>query len=101
MPKDVPPLRDLGLTYLEAAHGVQSAVGLRMSKSPGPSYYEGECSPKHLRVGIDLSKAEQWGLVKLLIDKGVFTLAEYREYMRLAVNEELAAEEEAQGVTFR
>jgi hypothetical protein len=34
--------------------------------------------------------ADACGLAKLLMDKGVFTEAEYIEYMRLAANEELA-----------
>lgn len=93
----LPPFRDLGLSYADAAHGVQSAIAYRMVLQ-GP---QGDASPKHLRVGIDLSKAEQAGLARLLIDKGVFTLAEYEEYMRLAVNEELARENEALGATFR
>lgn len=33
--------------------------------------------PKHLRVGIDLSKSDQGALATLLIEKGVFTLEEY------------------------
>lgn len=92
---DLPPFRDLGLSYLDAAHGVQSAVALRISQDPA------EANSKHLRVGIDLSKAEQAGLARLLIDKGLFTITEYEEYMRLAVNEELAREQDTVGVIFR
>lgn len=80
-------IKDLGLSYEAAAHGVQSAVSFRDAVD-GYS--------KHLRTGIDLSKAEQFGLACLLIDKGIITEEEYVEYMRLGVNTEVAnAEEEA------
>lgn len=38
-------------------------------------------TPKHLRVGIDMSKSDLGGMAKLLIDKGVFTLVEYTKAM--------------------
>lgn len=78
-------IKDLGLSYEAAAHGVQTAVAHRDNVDG----YD-----KHLRTGIDLSKAEQFGLACLLIDKGVFTNEEYIEYMRLGVNTELARLEE-------
>jgi hypothetical protein len=94
-----PRLRDLGLTYEQAAHGVQSAINHDMVKIGGGRSSE----PKHMRVGIDMTKADMIGLAMLLIDKGVFTEAEHIEYMRLAANEELAMREaEYNGkVTFR
>ena len=51
-------------------------------------------TPKHLRVGVDMTKSDALGLACLLIDKGVFTEAEYIEYMRLAANQELAMRED-------
>lgn len=54
--------------YNRAAHAVQTAIAITM----GPS-----TEPKHLRVGIDLSKSDQGALATLLIEKGVFTLEEY------------------------
>jgi len=86
-------LRDLGLTYEEAAHGVQTAVAYDMANGRKAT------EPKHMRTGIDLSKSDMLGLVTLLIEKGVFTLDEYAEFIRLSTNEELAMrEEEAGGV---
>lgn len=73
-------LKDLGLSYEQAAHGVQTGVAYRD---------EVDGYAKHLRTGIDISKAEQFGLACLLIDKGVFTSEEYAEYMRLALNTEV------------
>lgn len=89
--------RDLGLTYPQAAHGIQTAIAYRMSHN------NGDTEPKHLRTGIDLSKTDQAGLAALLIAKGVFTEEEYVEYLRLAANEEVAKEEEEAGgrVSFR
>lgn len=59
--------------YLRAAHRVQTAIATLMGREGGWSGVE----PKHLRVGVDLSKSDQGGLVRLLIAKGVFTEAEY------------------------
>ena len=90
-------LRDLGLTYEQAAHGVQTAIAY--DRTNGGKATE----PKHMRVGIDMSKADMLGLVCLLIDKGVFTEAEYIEAIRLSANEEVAMREEVFGgkVDFR
>jgi hypothetical protein len=79
-------MRDLGLSYEQAAHGVQSAIAHEMNLPTKSKATD----PKHMRVGIDMSKADQLGLVELLIAKGVFTAEEYIEYMRLSANEELA-----------
>lgn len=61
--------------YASAAHGVQSGVAIDLERNP-----EGG-RPKHLRVGIDLLKAEQGALARLLIEKGVFSEAEYFKAM--------------------
>ncbi len=93
-----PKMRDLGLTYEQAAHGVQTAIAFDMTQGSTAS------TPKHLRVGVDMSKADMMGLTMLLISKGVITLDEYTEHMRLAANEELAMREAAcpiPGMTFR
>jgi hypothetical protein len=55
--------------YAAAAHRVQTAIAA-VPDHPNQT-------PKHLRVGVDMSKSDQAGLAKLLIDKGVFTMAEY------------------------
>lgn len=59
--------------YHAAGHRIQSAIAALMGRDPGYSATE----PKHLRVGIDMSKSDQAGLVTLLIAKGVFTKDEY------------------------
>jgi hypothetical protein len=89
-------MRDLGLSYEQAAHGVQSAIRFEMSKAGVPD--EGQDAVirmlKHLRVGVDMRAADTLGLAKLLMDKRVITKEEYVEQMRLAANEELARYEE-------
>lgn len=77
---------DLGLSYEEALHGVQTSIAF--------GFFERAMEPKHMRVGVDMSKSDALGLVSLLIDKGIFTGDEYVEYIRLAANVEVAQREE-------
>lgn len=72
--------------YQAAAHKVQSGLHFLMHFYQATRFHRTE--PKHLRVGIDISKAEQAGLAKLLIAKGVFTDEEYLLAMTEAVEEE-------------
>lgn len=90
------PYKDIGLAYEEAAHGVQSAIAQGMADGSGLA----ETEPKHLRVGVDMSKSDMFGLATLLMQKGVFTLEEYLEHMRLAANTELANHEEEASARF-
>jgi hypothetical protein len=87
-------IKDLGLSYATAAHGVQTAVAHRINLGHKTA------EPKHLRVGVNLSKADMFGLACLLIDKGIITQEEYLEYMRLGVNTELANAREEHGIEF-
>lgn len=80
---------DLGLTYEQAAHGVQSAIRYVMTQEGHPDSGPTVDMLKHLRVGVDCRAADTLGLVELLIAKGVFTSEEYIEHMRLAMNQEL------------
>ena len=50
--------------YLRAAHAVQTGVGLELEHDPASG------TPKHLRTGLNLSKAEHGALVRLLIARG-------------------------------
>lgn len=81
--------KDLGLSYSEALHGVQSAIKYKIENNLSESH-----SPKHMRVGVDMSKADMAGLVMLLMEKGLFTLEEYLEAVRLHANQELHMHEE-------
>lgn len=75
--------------YHAAGHRIQSAIAALMGRDPGYSATE----PKHLRVGIDMSKSDQAGLVNLLIAKGVFTEDEYLAAITQSATEEANAYE--------
>lgn len=70
-------------TYEQAVHAMQSGVAVEMNYNSGPT------DPKHLRVGVNVAMVDHAGLVKLLIDKGVFTEAEYREAITNQMNIEV------------
>lgn len=69
-------------------HAMQSGVAMEMHRNPAPT------EPKHLRVGINASKADQAGLVKLLIAKGLFTEDEYVEAITESMADEVKRYEE-------
>lgn len=81
--------KDLGLSYGQALHGVQSAIKFQQEHG-----FSASTEPKHLRVGVDMGKSDQAALVRLLMAKGLFTLSEYLEAVRLEANEELNRFEE-------
>ena len=85
-------MKDLGLTYEAAGHGIQSALRYDMTQRGIPDDEQDATLKyiKHLRVGVDMRASDAFGLVELLISKGVITLEEYIEHMRLAANHELA-----------
>lgn len=92
----MPDYVDLGLNYEQAAHGVQTAIAYDIERGGTAA------TPKHLRVGVDMSKSDMFGLAMLLIQKGIITQEEYVENMRLAANTELAMREEKHpGFKFR
>jgi hypothetical protein len=78
--------------YLNAAHAVQTGIGMMMHTNP--RLFE----PKHVRVGIDASKVEQAGLVTLLIRKGIFSEVEYIAAVADAMEEEQRRSEQELGV---
>lgn len=89
--------KDLGLTYEEALHGMQSGVFHEMNKGADKS-----TTPKHLRVGINSSMISDAALAYLLIKKGIITEEEYKEELRLVANNELALYESRHpGIIFR
>lgn len=89
-------MSDLGLTYLEAMHALQSAVAYKIQMRLNEGH-----QPKHLRVGVDSAMLQISALVSVLAGKGVFTIEEYEEALRLAVNDEVSAHETELGFTFR
>lgn len=85
-------MRDLGLSYEAAGHGIQSAIRFEMSRNGFPDDAQDKIIHmlKHLRVGIDMRASDTQGLAGLLIKKGLITMDQYIEAIRLAANEELA-----------
>lgn len=78
-------LQDLGLTYEQALHGIQTAIKYVMENVDSKFV-----QPKHLRVGIDSAHVTDLAITSLLIKKGIITKEEYIEEVRLAMNHELA-----------
>lgn len=71
------------LSYESALHGIQTGVAFEMER--GVSATE----PKHLRVGVNSALVNDAALVRLLVAKGLFTMEEYLEELRLEANREL------------
>ena len=86
---------DLGLSYEEAAHAMQSAVAYEMNKRSAPT------EPKHLRVGVNVAMCDHAALVFLLVEKGVITEEEYLEAIRQSMNNEVHRYEQALDPTGR
>lgn len=78
------------MDYEAAAHAVQTGVAY----DPVWKGYDADQRYKHLRTGIDLSKAEHAGLARLLMAKGIITMEEYLDAMTQAVREEKARYED-------
>ena len=81
--------------YEAALHAVQSATAFRIARG------DTIASPKHMRVGIDSTKAEMGGLATLLIEKGIFTELEYFRAMALAMEREKELNEKELGVKLK
>lgn len=77
------------LTYLEALHAIQTGIAYSL----GRGGHEGD--PKHLRTGIDSALVNDAALARLLVKKGVFTLDEYTEEIRLEACREVDRREAA------
>lgn len=73
--------------YLGLLHAMQTGVAMMLQQDPTSG------SPKHLRVGVNSAKAEQGGLVRLLVSKGVISELEYYRAMVEAARAEVAAYE--------
>ena len=78
--------------YLEAVHAVQTGVKFFQERDgDGPLSPTG---PKHLRVGVNVTKCDNAALALLLIEKGVFTLDEYHKSIADEMEEEVKRYEE-------
>lgn len=79
-----------------ALHGIQTGIAFEMSNGTS-----GETEPKHLRVGVNSAMSQHTGLVRLLVDKGLITPAEYFKEDADEMERELARYEDRNvGVKF-
>lgn len=69
--------------YLAALHAMQSGVATEMQ------YHSAPTEPKHLRVGINSAMSDHQALAKLMIDKGIITMAEYEKAIADAMEAEV------------
>lgn len=75
--------------YIAAAHAVQTAIAATRGR---------DTEPKHLRVGIDITKSDQGALSELLIKKGIITREELIKALADAMEREQASREAELGV---
>ena len=81
--------------YRKAAHAMQSGVKFLMESEPGLNYPEsGECSPKHLRTGVNSALVDSGALAGLLIRKGLISEEEYFEVLAEIMEKDVKSYEE-------
>lgn len=76
------------IRYQAALHAVQSGIAFMMHRNKNLGH------PKHLQVGVDSAKVEQAALVHLLVERGLFTVAEYVEAIADHMEAEVRRNEE-------
>lgn len=76
------------LRYNAAAHAMQSGVAMKMN------YESKGTEPKHLRVGVNSALVDSSAIATLLMQKGVFTMAEYTEAVADAMEAEVKTYED-------
>lgn len=74
-------LDELYKEYMLECHRMQSGVLFMMQQSDF-------CSPKNLRVGVNVALSGHGALIELLIEKGIFTEEEYVEKMLIFMKSE-------------
>lgn len=70
-------MADKNMTYEQALHAMQSGVAMEMNNTSK------DTEPKHLRVGINSAMINDAALIRLLIKKGLISMDEYLEEIRL------------------
>lgn len=79
-------MRRKTMTYQEACHAIQSGVlqMMHVQAQQDRDTNTHATGPKHLRTGINIAMCDHAALVNLLVKKGLFTMEEYQEEIRLA-----------------
>jgi len=80
--------------YRSLAHAIQTGIAWDLAIH-NPNVEDINADPnlrehKHLRTGIDITKAENGALVRLLIAKGIFTMDEYEDAIIDGLEREVA-----------
>lgn len=94
LPDDKAEIARVFAEYQALLHGVQTGIGYRLEHDKRLA------DPKHLRTGIDSAMVSDAAIVKLLIDKGVFTELEFVTALRDKAQEEVARNEAELQVRF-
>jgi hypothetical protein len=85
--------------YLDAMHAVQTGVLFALTRrGVEDERILGDCSPKHLRTGINGALVDQGSLAGLLIRKGLIDEVEYHEAIADGAEQEKARYERELGV---
>lgn len=79
--------------YLSAVHAMQTGVALDQSRGSNDG------TPKHLRVGINSALCDHAALVRLLIERGLFTQDQYTKAIADEMEQEKQRYEERLGVS--
>lgn len=78
--------------YMRALHAMQSGVAMELEQGSNSA------TPKHLRVGVNSAMIDSAAMARVLMAKGLFTLAEYSEALAdVAEAEQRAYEERLSG----
>lgn len=91
-------MADPNMSYTEALHAMQTGVLYdqdRQEQVKTPATLPRDASPKHVRVGINSMLVNQAAVVRLLIDRKLFTEAEYMEAVRQEMIREVERYEES------
>ncbi|MBD2261412.1 hypothetical protein [Pseudanabaena sp. FACHB-2040] len=75
-------LEELKQRYFALAHAMQTGVAFTMEFDPS------QVAPKHLRVGVNSAMVEHSAVVRLLLEKGIFTELEFYESLCEVMEEE-------------
>ncbi|OCC01819.1 hypothetical protein BA190_26775 [Labrys sp. WJW] len=76
--------------YLAALHAMQSGVAFTPADQPMPGFVSRECTPKHLRVGVNSALVGSGALLRVLIAKGICTEEEFTAALADQAEEEVA-----------
>src|ERR1700677_3493094 len=96
--------QDKSERYMKLAHAVQTGVAMTLAidhpEVADINSNQNLREHKHLRTGIDTSKSDHGALVKLLIEKGIFTQDEYLDALLIMIQQEKEAYERKLSVHF-